>query len=162
MTPTSKKFLDEILMLLARHFGEKDLRAAIDRVSAKLNAEGRMPIRSAATPLPRIVFPPVHIMLESIKEREPEKHRLLIRFFDDLRNRKVLIDSQDIRYFAQMIGIKEIRGKSRKDVIPKLMFFLLDLPTSTLRQTLRNANDISEQQRQKGFSVLADKLLKGK
>jgi hypothetical protein len=70
-----------------------------------------------------------------------------------------LPDSQDIRFFAHIIGLKEISGKSRKDMIPKLMRFLFAQSTEQIKKNIERAATVSEQQRQQGFSVLTDKLL---
>ena len=61
--------------------------------------------------------------------------------------------------FAQIIGQKDIDGKSRKDMLPRLMCFLLEKPTERLKVDIEAAANVSEQQRKQGFSVLADKLL---
>jgi hypothetical protein len=97
--------------------------------------------------------------LELIRQGNPEKHRLLAEFLNDLKDRKVLPESQDVRHFAQIIGLKDISGKSRKDMIPTLMHFLMEQPIERLRIDLQRASNISEHQRQQGFSVLTDKLL---
>ena len=102
---------------------------------------------------------PVANALELIRGSDPEKHRLLSEFLGHLKDRKILPESQDIRHFAQLIGLKDIGGKSRKDMIPTLMRFLLEQPTERLQIDLQSADNISEEQRQQGFSVLTDKLL---
>ena len=96
---------------------------------------------------------------ESIREVHPEKYRLLSEFHLRLKARDILPEAQDIRYFAQIIGIKGISGKSREDLIPKLIRFLSELPLEKLRTNIASAANISEKQRQLGFSVLTDKLL---
>jgi hypothetical protein len=83
-------------------------------------------------------------------------------FLTELKYTKVLPEAQDIRHFAQVIGIKEINGKSRKEMIPKLMRFLVEQPIERLKVDIETAPNISEQQRQQGFSVLTDKLLSDK
>jgi hypothetical protein len=80
-------------------------------------------------------------------------------FIVHLKGRQVLPESQDIRHFAQIIGLKEISGKSREDMISKLIPFLMEQPLEKLRSDVESANNISEQQRQMGFSLLTDKLL---
>ena len=97
--------------------------------------------------------------LASIRENDPQKHRLLSEFFVLLKHRRILPESQDIRYFAQLIGLKDVGGKSRREMIPALMRFLLEQPGGRLESDLEKANNISEQQRQMGFSVLTDKLI---
>jgi hypothetical protein len=97
--------------------------------------------------------------IEPIRGTQPEKHHLLNEFLIRLKSRQVLPESQDIRYFAQMVGLKDISGKSREDMLPKLIRFLVEQPIEKLRTDVEKASNISEQQRQMGFSLLADKLL---
>jgi hypothetical protein len=99
-------------------------------------------------------------MLDDLASRDFEKHRLLAAFYAQLKERKVLVDSQDIRFFAQTIGMKRISGKSREDLVGHLMRFLLHQPADRLPADLKKAVDFSEAQRQQGFSILTDKLLK--
>ncbi len=63
------------------------------------------------------------------------------------------------RHFAQIVGLKDIDGKSRKEMIPKMMRFLMEMPVERLRVSIENASNISERQRQMGFSILTDKLI---
>jgi len=150
--------LEDEIGLLIKHFGIERVRAVI----AKFSREGwdntkapRKPESNHLGPPPR----PVASDLDLLRETEPEKYRLLSEFFGQLKEGKVLPESQDIRYFAQIVGLKEIRGKARADMIPKLMRFLLEQPIERLRSDIRSAGTISEQQRQRGFSVLTDKLV---
>ena len=99
-------------------------------------------------------------MLEQLRQKEQEKHRLLTAFFKRLKDKVVLRESQDIRQFAQIIGLKDINRKSRRDMLPKLMRFLLEQPTERLKVDIEAAAHVSEEQRTQGFSVLADKLLR--
>ena len=98
-------------------------------------------------------------MLKQLQQEDQEKHRLLTAFFKRLKDKAVLPESQDIHQFAQVIGLKSINGKSRKDMLPRLMRFLLEQPTERLKVDIEAAANVSEQQRKQGFSVLTDKLL---
>src|SRR5271166_5729358 len=98
--------------------------------------------------------------LGSIRESDPDKYILLSEFLSHLKDRTILPESQDIRYFAQLIGLKEIKGRSRKEMFATLLRFLISLPTERLRTDIQGADKISEQQRRRGFSVLTDKLLR--
>lgn len=159
MSRTSKSlFLEEIIALLVNRFGAERVRTALSRVSVKDEEDQPKP-RKVSPSSRKPSHPPVIGALEEIRESEPEKYRLLKEFLDHLKSRKVLPESQDIRHFAQLIGLKNIAGKSRKDMIPTLMRFLLEQPSERLRVELQSAETISEQQRQQGFSVLTDKLL---
>lgn len=101
----------------------------------------------------------VTMMLQRLGKEDEEKYRLLSSFYTQLKSRSVLPEAEDIRHFAQMIGIKEIRGKSRKDLLSKLMRKLLDHPSEQLRGEIISASGVSAVQRQKGFSVITDKLV---
>lgn len=152
-------FLEEVLRLLIQYFGVDEVRTALSKVSnGAVRAPERQSRRQPAEP-DRRAKPSVTSMLEQLRQMDEEKHRLLSDFYTQLKDKKVLPESQDIRHFAQVIGLKEISGKSRKDMIPKLMRFLLEQPTERLQVDIKTAANISEQQRQQGFSVLTDKLL---
>ncbi len=152
-------FLDNEVCLLAQHFGVEKVQAALGRVLANRVEKAQKPCRKAVRRHQQPARPNIAVALESIRVTDPEKHRLLSLFLDDLRHRRVLRESQDIRYFAQLIGLKEIAGRSRRDMLPALIRFLLEQPEERLKSHLEKANNISEQQRQMGFSVLTDKLV---
>lgn len=44
-------------------------------------------------------------------------------------------------------------------MIPKMMRFLMEMPVERLRVSIESASNISERQRQMGFSILTDKLI---
>jgi len=152
------RLLQEQVELLVRHFGAQSVRSVVERLSAN-GDQDREIIRHRSVLYRKPAQPTVVQTLELIRRTDPEKHRLLNEFLLRLRDREVLPESQDIRYFAQLVGLKDIRGRSRKDMIPPLMRFLAELPAERLRLDLRRADNISEQQRREGYSVLTDKLL---
>lgn len=157
MSYSSKsRLLEEEIDLLVRHFGAQRVRSVVEKLAAN-GDEG--PRRRTALSGRKPMQPTVASALELIQNNDPEKYRLLKEFHIRLMDRKTLPESQDIRHFAQLIGIKEIRGKSRKEMIPTLMRFLLERATDKLRGDILRADSISEQQRQEGFSILTDKLL---
>ncbi|HJX09854.1 MAG TPA: hypothetical protein VJ733_05075 [Candidatus Binatia bacterium] len=160
MTRKSRQSLvDEAIGLLVKHFGVDRVRAALAKASSgAVGAFEGQPRRGLRRPDLQ-ASPTVTSMLEQIRQKDEEKYRLLAGFYAQLKDRRVLPESQDIRHFAQLIGLKEISGKSRKDMVPRLMRFLLDQPTERVQVHIETAPNVSEQQRQKGFSVLTDKLL---
>jgi len=160
MNPRSRSLLlSEEIDLLVRHFGIQRVRAAVAKASIageekpsvatrKNTSRGKESIRANGTNI-----------IESIREPDPEKYHLLSEFFLRLKARRILPESQDIRYFAQKVGLKQISGKSREDMVTKLMGFLMEQPIEKLRLDIESASGISEHQRQMGFSVLTEKLL---
>jgi hypothetical protein len=160
MSRSSKSLLlEEEIHLLVRHFGVQRVRGVLAKISIEGNHEQHDPTRKAVRRDQRPSRITVANGLELIRENSPEKHRLLSEFLSRLNDRKILPESQDIRHFAQLVGLKDVGGKSRKDMIPKLMRFLLEQPVERLKIDLEKAGSISNQQRLKGFSILTDKLL---
>lgn len=160
MTRKSRQsFIDESVGLFVKEFGVQRVQAALARASnGTVSVPDGQPRRRSRKPDSQ-TSPSVTSMLEELLQKDEEKHHLLVGFYTQLKDRTVLPESQDIRLFAQLIGLKEISGKSRKDLIPRLMRFLLEQPKERLQIDIDTAANVSEQQRQKGFSVLTDKLL---
>ena len=156
---SQSSFLEEEVRLLVQYFGVDKVQIALSKVSnGSVETAKRQSRRQPAKPN-RQAKPNVTSMLKQLRQMDERKHRLLTDFYTELKDKKVLPETQDIRYFAQLIGLKEIAGKSRKEMIPKLIRFLVEHPTERLHVDIEKAANISEQQRQQGFSVLTDKLL---
>lgn len=159
MSNPSKSLLEEQIALLVKHFGRRRVQAAIAKLVGGKNTEAPAPTARPNVYFRRLTGPPISNALGSIRDAEPQKYDLLSDFLVRLRARQILPEAEDIRYFAQSLGLKEIRGKSRKDMIPTLMRFLIDRDTDTLRVDIQHAATISQQERSQGFSVLTDKLV---
>lgn len=156
---STSPFLEDMLGLLVQHFGADRVRAALAHVSnGAVEASEGQARRRFSNPGHQ-TNPSIASTLEQFRKKDGEKHRLLTDLYTRLKDGKVLPESQDIRQFAHLIGLKEISGKARKDMIPRLMRFLLEQPTEQLQVDVKTAENISEKQRQQGFSVLTDKLL---
>ena len=160
MKRVSPGVLSDIVSLLIRHFGADEVRSSLKRELERQNNTSRIISRKPSpSPGKQQATTPVTVALALLRERDDTKYRLLEEFYFRLKRGTVLPDSQDIRYFAQLAGIKSVEGKSRKDVIPRLMNQLMDVPIERLSSAIREAEGISEQQRKRGFSVLTDKLI---
>lgn len=160
MTRNSRQpLVDEQIGLLVKHFGVDRVRAALAKASNRTVSANEGPPRSGSSRPDRKASPTVPSMLEQLRQKDEEKYRLLADFYTRVKDRTVLLESQDIRHFAQIIGLKEISGKSRKGMVPRLMRFLLEQPTEQLKVDIEAAPKVSEEQRQKGYSILTDKLL---
>jgi hypothetical protein len=155
-------FLVEAVHLLVQQFGEGKVRDALAEVTiGHSTTPARVP-RESRVRGQHPGRPTIASALESVRGSDPDKYDVLSQFFSRLKDRKTLVEPQDIRHFAQRIGFKGVGGKSRKEMVPRLMRFLLEEPREKLFAELEMADGISEQQRQQGFSVLTDKLLGGK
>jgi len=152
-------FLEAEVGLLVQHFGAERVRTALSKVSNDTIETPKSQSRRPSADLDSPANPSVTTTLEQLRQIDAEKHRLLADFYSKLKDRSVLPESQDIRYFAQLIGLKEIEGKSGKDMIPRLIRFFVEQPTKRLQADIQKASNVSEQQRSQGYSVLTDKLL---
>ena len=152
-------FLDEATKLLVEHFGVNSVRASLARVSNGAVGLTVEEVHRTTSRPSRKVNPSIVSLLDQLRSQDEIKHRLLSDFFSQLTSKKALPESQDIRYFAQLIGIKDIAGKSRKAMVPKLMRFMIELPIERLRVDIERAASVSEQQRRRGYSVLTDMIL---
>lgn len=157
---STSTYLQDLVELLVDHFGVGPVRSALARVSNGAVEKSESPSRPRAGRAPHGA-PSVATLLEDLQLTDPEKFRLLSDFFSRLKSKTVLPDAHDIRHFSQLIGFKEIDGKSRNDMMAKLMRVLIERPNERLRHDIESAASVSEQQRKQGFSVLTDKILSG-
>ena len=154
-------YIEQALALLIEHFGASRVRTAMAKAlfdAAKPHSEHAQQERRMH---PGPDGPSITSALEAIREIDDIKFGLLHTFYARLKVRTVLPESQDIRHLAQRIGLKEIGGRSRKDMLPILMRFLIEQPVEQVRVSIAAASEISEEQRRQGFSVITDKLLAG-
>lgn len=159
MSYSAKSLLLDEVEILVKHFGLQRVRAAVARFSTEGEGQTDATPRRIVSGGLKSIRPTVANAIGFVRESDPEKYYLLSDFLRRLRDRQVLPESQDIRVYAQLVGLKNIHGKSRKDMIPTLMHFLLQRPTEILRVEIQRADSISQQQRREGFSVLTDKIL---
>jgi hypothetical protein len=154
-----ESLVDDQIELLVKHFGRAQVRAAFERVANGVvrTSEGQRRVRSSKPN--RQSGPSVKTLLEQVRKSNEKKYHLLAGFYAELKDKSILPEAQDMRHFAQLIGLKEIRGKSRKGMIPSLMRFLAEQTAERIQVDIEAAASVSEQQRQMGFSVITDKLL---
>ncbi len=160
---SQSRFLEETLTLLITHFGADEVSRVLKKVAPKsLQSEGLFSVTSNKQdnqePTSR---PNIRVTLDKIKKQNTAQFDLLNVFLERLRLQAILPGSEDIRQFASLTGLKEIHGKSRRDMIPALIEFLATLPIERLQEATVNAETISEKNRREGFSVLTDKLMNG-
>src|SRR5438876_1230609 len=103
---STSSFLEEAVRLLVQYFGVDRVRAALAKVpNGAVDASDGQPRRRPSKP-DHQANPSVTTTLEQLRQKDEEKHRLLTDFYTQLKDRKVLPEPQDIRHFAQIIGLK--------------------------------------------------------
>lgn len=150
------KYLEEQLQLLVDQFGCDK----VQRVFAKIRPDDNdLKKESPSNNSVKSYRSDLQTLMETLKASDPVRRELLLDFRKKLEERVILPASEDLRWFAQVVGLKELPGKSRRDMIPKLLAFLTTVSNEKLNRAFKLAKGISAEQRSKGFSVLADKLL---
>ncbi len=157
---TAENYLAEALMALVRFYGIDRIKQELDAISkqgeqfpAPTNRQDR--IDTARSPKPK----PLPKVVIEISEREPEKGKLLENFFQKIISAILLPEAEDVRRFADLVGIKKLKGKSRNELITKLANELVPLDMRSLENLLPQADGISSAQRREGYSILTDTLM---
>ncbi len=96
-------FLEEEVKLLVQYFGVDRVQTALSKVSnGAVEAPQRQSRRQSAEP-DHQANPSVTSLLEQLRQMDEVKHRLLTDFYTQLKDKKVLPESQDIRHFANSL-----------------------------------------------------------
>ncbi|MBI2741579.1 MAG: hypothetical protein HYX38_34225 [Rhodospirillales bacterium] len=152
-------FLERMLGLMVSHFGAAEVRATLDRLTNDI----RGPTSISQDTAPRLrtkAGPPVRQVLEELKKKDEEAHSIVSEFYSRLLDRKVLPQSEDVRRFGHLIGMKKVPGKARKDMLPIVVRTLVELPVERIKSAVASAATMSEEQRRQGYGILTDRLLK--
>lgn len=75
-------------------------------------------------------------LIYSIRESEPQKYNILLKFHDDYLSKAILPTLRDVKEFAQECGFTEIRGNSRKNFLGPLIKELIKMPEDELKSIL--------------------------
>ncbi len=107
MTRKSRQsVLDDMIGLLIKHFGLDRVQASLAKASSDAVRASEGQPRSGSSRPDLQANPTVTSMLEQLRQEDEEKYRLLAGFYTKLKDKTVLHESQDIRHFAQLIGLK--------------------------------------------------------
>ena len=79
--------------------------------------------------------------VQALKERDPDRHRLLAEFEVLLRRNEVLPRTRDLSDFARDLDIDVGQRARRQDVISKLMARLVELPIESAREVITSVPD---------------------
>jgi hypothetical protein len=156
---TSAAFVEEEIKLLVDHFGLETVQSALATVSSADPAPHRPTNRKSASAIRTGVVAGVEEAVAQLRDCDPERHSSLSLFLVNLRGRQILPEFQDIKQFAQLAGIKDLQSRSRGAAVGEVVQVMLKFPIETLRSLISAAETISAKHRQRGFSVLTEKLL---
>lgn len=101
--------------------------------------------------------------VESLKDSDPERYRLLLEFEQLLRDETLLHTLEEMRRFAVGISKEFQTAKSRKETIPRLMELLKTMPIDVVRDRLGELKDEAESEGndKNSFQNLARYLISG-
>jgi hypothetical protein len=175
MTPKSRgaalkrmrldEYVREALVLLVRLCGIDAVRDALSEIErphdpsdTALQGKGREATGGPTPNAPRSWVPRAIVPLE---QAEPQKFEMLKSFFTMVESGDLLPEAEDVRRFAENLGLKELRGSKRRELISKLGDPMSALSIERIQQLVGQAKGISANERRKGYSILTDKLLEG-
>jgi len=153
-------FLEKVLKTLIDRFNIDSVQNAFDQLKNTSNNEVSPPQKDKKDKPKRVKRNSVLEIIDSLKESDINKHNTLTDFYKKLKSNMVLREAEDIRYFSHIIGMKEISGKSRNELVSSLIRFLSTINLSELIEMIKKSENISSNQRQSGFGILTDRLLR--
>jgi hypothetical protein len=156
-----EEFLRESLLLLVRLCGLDAVRSALsalDDQAAQIDATAGAAKQVPSPTVPRTWVPRA---VATLQETEPDKYAVLRAFFSTVESGELLPESEDVRRFAESLGLKQVHGTKRRELIAKLADPMVLLTVERIRELVDQAKKISAQERNKGYSILTDKLLEG-
>jgi hypothetical protein len=74
--------------------------------------------------------------LSVLKQTSPQKHELILNFYNAFQQKTILPTMRDVNYFIQDCGLPEIKGSTRQKAIGPLIKRLILLPTDQLSKHL--------------------------
>ena len=97
--------------------------------------------------------------VQALKERDPDRHRLLAEFEVLLRRNEILPRTRDLSDFARDLDIEVGQRARREDIISKLMARLVELPVESAREVITSVPD--DEAPGDGYHRLATYIYKG-
>ena len=97
--------------------------------------------------------------VQNIKDTDPERYELLSDFERMIREESVLPTMVEIRKLGAKTGKDFKPGKGRREMIPKLMGGLIELPMQEMRELIADAVDAADGE--SDYHTLAEFLIHG-
>ena len=125
------------ILALREEFSNKEISDAIALINGGFLSTGadstsdRSPQSvSRRSVVPRHESP----VMKDLFERDPVRYRLLREIDVSIRSGRILPRLQDIRRIGTSIGKNFHAGKSKREAIPRLMAWLMELPTAKIEE----------------------------
>ncbi len=157
MKPSLREiYLRDALAALVRFYGfhaVTDALTALETPSSKSKNVRAVKTKRDESGIPRAIL--------ALHEMDPPRYDLLRSFFASVQLGEVLVEAEDVRIFAEIAGLKELRGRSRRDLVPRLAEYLATLPVEELSSILAKASGVSSRERNQGFATITDRMMRG-
>lgn len=147
------EYVKQALRALVAFVGLDAVKTALaDIEGAAARSTTRRSDRPAAVPLPKAIV--------DLQQNDPERFAILRPFFERIGAGELLRQSEDVRRFAEELGVKQLSSKRRRDLVAQITPTLATFPIHELAALLHRAESISEEERVQGYSVLTDRILR--
>ncbi len=132
----SKYSADDWDVLLS-YMGDPRRRENVTTLLEGFASAGHSQPSSKKPSAPRQQPPGVRRSLKQLQDREPERARLLENLWHGLQTRELLPQMPSLRYFAEVVGLKELRATKREQAVNQLMRHLMILDIGVLQAAIR-------------------------
>ena len=144
-----RKYGAESFELLAKALSSPEMTKQLSEILDNIPRKAKTPyVKKKSRRANKHKVPKALVTLEKV---DPQKYELLLKFFNDLVAKTVLPSLGDIRYFAEELGLPEVRAKSRQKAISPFISSLALLPFDKIKSRFQSS----------GIYRTGDRSLKG-
>jgi len=121
-----RKYGDRSFELLSKALSSPEMTKQLSEILANIPSKAKTPYVNKKSQLAKnYKVPKALVTLERV---DPQKYELLLKFFNDLVAKTIFPSLGDIKYFAEELGLPEVRAKSRQKAISPFISSLALLP----------------------------------
>jgi hypothetical protein len=139
ITKLLKKYGRESFVSLAESLSSPEMNRHLSNILTQvaktketIPKKGRKTVATRRQLIPRV--------LVNLEKTEPEKYRLLNKFYNELITKAVLPSLDDVKEFARESGFPEVRAKSRQKAISPLLGWLAGFSYDELTVKIQSAS----------------------
>jgi len=131
-----KKYGAESFELLAKALSSHEITKQLSEILANIPSKVKTPyVKKKSQRAKKDTMPKALITLERV---DPQKFKILLKFYNDLVAKTVLPHLKDIKYLAEELGLPEVRAKSRQKAISPFISSLILLPYTTIESSIQS------------------------
>lgn len=132
-----RKYGAKSFELLAKALSSPEMTKQLSEILANIPSKAKtLYVKKKSQRANKYKVPKALVTLERV---DPQKYELLLKFFNDLVAKTVLPSLGDIKYFAEELGLPEVRAKSRQKAISPFISSLALLPFDKIKSRFQSS-----------------------